>query len=224
MINSTRRAGRTVPAATDDTRTRILDIAERGIETVSVRSIRAEAGVNVALAHYHFGSREGLIEELLRTRIAPLVQELLRDLDEVDARGADASLEDVLRAYFTPAARWLTEQPRFGRIFAQLHTSPSPEIRAMGRDALRKVITRLGDSLVKRLPSPVDPKRFFLRFHLVIAGPSFLSGSWDHVRHSARRHLGPDAALDPGWIAEELVAFSAAGLRAHVDAASKRER
>ncbi len=54
MINSTRRAGRSVPAATDDTRNRILDaaerlFAERGIETVSVRSILAEAGVNVAL-------------------------------------------------------------------------------------------------------------------------------------------------------------------------------
>lgn len=218
MINPTRRSSRTA-ATPEDTRTRILDVAERlfaerGIETVSVRSILAEAGVNVALAHYHFGSREGLIEELLRTRIAPLVQELLRDLDEVDARGADATLEDVLRAYFTPAARWLTEQPRFGRILAQLQTSPSPEIRAMGRDALRNVLTRLGEAVMKRLPRPLDSKRFFLRFQLLVAAPSFLSGSWDHIRQSARRHLGPDAVLEPGWIADELVAFSAAGLRA----------
>ncbi len=219
MINSTRRAGRKVLAAPDGTRTRILDaaerlFAERGIEAVSVRSILAEAGVNVALAHYHFGSREGLIEELLRTRIAPLVQEQLRELDEVDARGADATLEDVLRVYFTPAARWLTQQPRFGRILAQLQTSPSPEIQEMGRDALRKVVTRLGEAVVKRLPGHVDPKRFFLRFYLLVGGPSFLSGMWDHLRRSARRHLDPEAVLDPGWIADELVAFSAAGLRA----------
>jgi AcrR family transcriptional regulator len=223
MIKAKRRAGGPVPAGADDTRTRILDaaerlFAERGIEGVSVRAILADAGVNVALAHYHFGSREGLIEELLRTRVAPLVQELLRGLDEVDARGADAALEDVLRAYFTPAARWLTEQPRFGRILAQLQTSPSPAIRAMGRDALRRVITRLGEAVVKRLPGHVDPQRFFLRFYLVVGGPSFLSGSWDHIRQSARRHLGGDAGLEPGWIADELVAFSAAGLRAQAAA------
>jgi AcrR family transcriptional regulator len=228
MIKSTHRAHRKALAATDDTRTRILDaaerlFAERGIESVSVRAILAEAGVNVALAHYHFGSREGLIEELLRTRVAPLVQELLRDLDEVDARGAGASLEDVLRAYFAPTARWLAEQPRFGRIFAQLQASPSPAIRAMGRDPLRKVITRLGEAVMKRLPADVDPRRLFLRFYLVVGAWSYLSGSWEYIRHSARRHLGPEVVLEPGWVTEELVAFCAAGLRAGV-AAHERKR
>jgi len=57
-----RRRAQRIPAAVDDTPTRILDaaerlFAERGIESVSVRSILAAAGVNVALAHYHFGSR-----------------------------------------------------------------------------------------------------------------------------------------------------------------------
>lgn len=218
MIKPARRRARAAPSPGDDTRTRILDtaerlFAERGIEAVSVRSILAEAGVNVALAHYHFGSREGLVEELLRTRVAPLVHELLRDLDAVDARPG-ATLEDVLRAYFAPAARWMTEQPRFCRILAQLQTSPSAEIRALGRDALRKVITRLGEAVLKRLPGHIDHRRLFLRFYLLIGGAAFLSGSWEDIRQSARRHLGPAVVLDPATVADELVAYSAAGLRA----------
>jgi AcrR family transcriptional regulator len=219
MIKRTRRRPRgSASAAPDRTRALILDAAEqlfavRGIEAVSVRSILAAAGVNVALAHYHFGSREGLIEELLRSRVAPLVDEVRRDLDAVDGR-SDATLEDVLRAYFAAFARWLDTEPRLGRILGQLQASPSPTIRALGREELRGVITRLGEAVLRRLPAPVDRKQFFLRFYLVVGGPSILASMWDHVRHSARRHLGPDTVLEPGWIADELVAFAAAGLRA----------
>lgn len=217
MIKTTARARRKPPVEPDDTRTRILDVAERlfaerGIETVSVRSILAEAGANVALAHYYFGSREGLVEELIRTRVAPFVERLLGELDAVDAR-ADATLEDVLRTYFLAAARWLEEQARFGRILAQLQTSPSARIRAIGREAMRKVLVRLGEATLRRLPG-IDPKEFFLRFYLVVGGPTFLTSMWDHVRLSARRHFGADTVLAPEWIAEQLVAFSAAGLRA----------
>jgi AcrR family transcriptional regulator len=197
-------------APAERTRTRILEAAERlfserGIETVSVRSILAATGVNPALAHYHFGSREGLIAELLRMRVAPLVEELVRAIDAVDARGTDATVEDVLRAYFTPAARWMVDAPRIGRLLSQLQSSPSEDVRAMGRDALRKAITRLGEAVMKRLPRDLDPKRVFFRFYLLIGGPSFLGGNWEHIRRSARRYLGADAAMEASWIAEELV-------------------
>jgi AcrR family transcriptional regulator len=219
MLKSRRRPRAVASAAEEDTRTRILDtaerlFAERGIEAVSVRAILGEAGLNVALAHYHFGSRDGLIAELLRSRISPLVKELLGALARVDARGAEASLEDVLRAWFTPLARWLAGAPRFARILAQLHASPSLDVRALGRESLREAVQRLGEAVVKRLPGDTDPKRLFLRFYLVVGGPSFLAGMWDHVQQSARRHLGADAVLEAEWVAEELVAFSAAGLRA----------
>ncbi len=220
MINTgRRRRTRPDPVDADDTPTRILEtaerlFAERGIEAVSVRSILVEAGVNVALAHYHFGSREGLIAELLRMRVAPLMDELLRRLDEVDARGADATLEDVLRAYFTPTARWIIERPSSGRLFAQLYSSPNPEIRALGEEAIRGVLYRLADAVAKRIPADVSPKQLFLRFLLVVGGPAHLASGWERVLQSARRHLGRDASFDAATLAEEFVAFTAAGLRA----------
>jgi AcrR family transcriptional regulator len=218
VISPTRRRGAKPPPLAEETRARILDAAEqlfadRGIEAVSVRSILAAAGVSPALAHYHFGSRAGLVEALLQARVTPLVDELVRAIDDADSRGRHASLEDVLRAYFGPTARWLDEQPRLGRLLAQLHASPSPEIRTLGREVLKRPIARLGEAVLPRLAGGVDPRAFFLRFYLLVGGPSFLSAMWDHVRGSARRHLGPDVVLDRAWITDELVRYGAAVLR-----------
>ena len=38
--------------------------AERGVDAVSLRAVMAEAGTNVAAIHYHFGSKEALIQAL----------------------------------------------------------------------------------------------------------------------------------------------------------------
>jgi AcrR family transcriptional regulator len=229
VINSRRRrtspgrARRGLPrraaAGGDDTPTRILDaaerlFAERGIEAVSVRSILAAAGVNPALAHYHFGNREGLVAELLRTRIAPVAQEIGRALDEVDARGAEATLEDVLRAYFTPSARCVLSRPQFGRLFAQLLYSPDQRIRELGRESIRGMLSRFAEIAAKRVPGHVEPKRLLLRLILLIGGPSHLSANWEGVMQTARRRLGPDVEFDAETLVEEFVTFAAAGLRA----------
>jgi AcrR family transcriptional regulator len=223
MLNTTRRraprrapGGREVP---EDTRTRILDAAERlfadrGVDAVSVRAVLREAGVNGALANYHFGSREGLIGELLRTRVEPLAAEQIRALDEVDGRGAAATLEEVLRAYVGPAVRAAGDRPRLGKLLGQLAFSSNPAIRELGRNVLRASIRRLGEALVKRLDGPVPPDRLFLRLYMVIGLPTFFAAWWDVVSGSARKHLPAGTPLEADVMVEELVAFCAAGLRA----------
>ena len=203
-----------------DTRRKILDaaerlFAERGVDGVSVRAILKEAGVNVALAHYHFGSREGLIAELMKSRVGPLIDEQLRSLDAVEARGQEASLEDVLRAYCAPAARLIIERPRLGRLFAQLDLSPNPDLRALGRDMARDVLRRFGDAVVKRLPLHAEPRRLFLRFQIALGAPFHLLAHWDEFVQSTRKRFEPyHGRLDVKTLTEELVAFTAAGLRA----------
>lgn len=219
MPKPRRRKAAAGAASLDDTRTRILDtaerlFAERGVDAVSVRAVLKEAGVNVALAHYHFGSREGLVEELLKSRAAPLAEEQLRAIDEVDARGENASLEEVLRAYFSPAARAAVERPRFGKLFAQLQLSANPAVRELGREALRRVLLRLGEALMKRLPNHLEPRGFLLRFYTVFAIPFYFAAHWDLVMQSARKRLPADALPDETTLTQELVAFCAAGLRA----------
>lgn len=224
MLKPTRRGAAKRPPGRarevhEDTRSRILDAAERlfaarGIDAVSVRAILKEAGVNGALANYHFGGREGLIAELLKSRVGPLAEEQIRAIEEADARGGGATLEDVLRAYVAPAMRAAGERPRFGKLFAQLQFSANPEIREMGRDAMRKTLYRLGDALLTRTPPGVGPQRLLLRFFLVFSAPAFFASQWDVVQQSARKRLDPARLPTTEVLTEELVAFCAAGLRA----------
>src|SRR5438552_16240986 len=53
---------------------RLLDVGEElfavhGIDAVSTRTITGAAGANSAALHYHFGSKEGLVEAILRRRM-----------------------------------------------------------------------------------------------------------------------------------------------------------
>lgn len=61
------------PGARESQRDLLLSAAERlfadrGIDAVSLRSVMAEAGTNVASVHYHFGTKPALVEALVRTR------------------------------------------------------------------------------------------------------------------------------------------------------------
>lgn len=206
-----------------ETQDRILDaaerlFAERGIDAVSVRSVLAAAGVNVSLVHYHFGGRDGLIEALLRRRLAPITEERLRRLAEVEARGGAATLEDVLRAFYEhPSPRWIEEHPEFARLLGQLQFSPNPRIRKRVRDVLRDCVAPLANAIASRLPPGLAPARVISRLYFVVGIGAYAAMSWDDMVRSARKHFGPGAVLDARTVTDEIVRFCAAGLRASAE-------
>lgn len=63
----------------DQTRNHLLDVAEqlfgeRGVNAVSLREIRIEAGArNTAAIQFHFGDREGLIRALFVENLIDMV-------------------------------------------------------------------------------------------------------------------------------------------------------
>ncbi|MET8796120.1 TetR/AcrR family transcriptional regulator [Nocardia sp. NPDC004568] len=61
--------------------------AERGIDAVSLRSVMAEAGANVASVHYHFGSKDALVDALISRRSEQLHTRRAELLDAVEAAG-----------------------------------------------------------------------------------------------------------------------------------------
>jgi AcrR family transcriptional regulator len=63
-------------AAVTPTPDKILDVAEAmfaeaGYRAVSLRSITRACGVNIAAVHYHFGSKEVLLEQILEAYLRP---------------------------------------------------------------------------------------------------------------------------------------------------------
>ncbi|MGW5334257.1 TetR/AcrR family transcriptional regulator [Streptomyces bauhiniae] len=71
-----RRRGRPPRAESGDTRDRILgaareEFSERGYEKTSVRGIAKAAGVDSALVHHYFGSKERVFEAAVSVAFAP---------------------------------------------------------------------------------------------------------------------------------------------------------
>ena len=97
---------------TTETRTLILDTAERlfgdhGIEAVSLRQIMAEAGVNVAAIHYHFGSKDLLLREILKRIIEPINDIRLTQLKELRQTHGKKPIpiRDLLQIFLAPVIR-----------------------------------------------------------------------------------------------------------------------
>lgn len=71
--------------------------AERGLAAMSLREVQtASRQRNKSAAQYHFGSREGLIEALVETRMAPINEHRLRLLAELHEQPSVQSLVEVL--------------------------------------------------------------------------------------------------------------------------------
>lgn len=85
---------------------RILDAAESlfardGYDKVSVRDITAEAGVNLALVTYHFGSKDKLLEAVLGRRAALLNQDRQNALFEA-RDNKNLNFDSIARAFVGP--------------------------------------------------------------------------------------------------------------------------
>ncbi|GAA4987657.1 TetR family transcriptional regulator [Streptomyces hyderabadensis] len=92
---TTRRRGRPPRTESADTRDRILasareEFSERGYEKTSVRGIAKAAGVDPALVHHYFGTKEQVFEAAIEVAFAPALRapEAVGDapLDEVGER------------------------------------------------------------------------------------------------------------------------------------------
>jgi AcrR family transcriptional regulator len=97
------------------TRERLLDAAERlfaahGIQAVSLRAVNAAAGAsNVSAAHYHFGSKDGLVRALVARSMEAIARERLVDLDAVEAAAGTEppELRALVEAMVLPFLRLL---------------------------------------------------------------------------------------------------------------------
>ncbi len=110
-----------------ETKQKILDaaeslIAEQGYAATSLRHIIAQAGVNLASIHYHFGSKEELLDELIAGKVAPINRERLERLERARAEAAPEppASEAVLRAFMLPMAEAATRDPQFVKVMGRI--------------------------------------------------------------------------------------------------------
>jgi AcrR family transcriptional regulator len=100
-----------------DTRERILDVAERlfmenGYEATSMRTITSVAEVNLAAVNYHFGSKEALLREVFRRRLAWLNHERCRHSTSSKSRLPErrSSRRRSSKPFSAPCCAWVRIQ------------------------------------------------------------------------------------------------------------------
>lgn len=218
-VKSAAQRARPAPKkAAPSVRERILKVAEQmfakhGLSGVGLRAITGEAGVNLASVSYHFGSKEGLLEELFSERAKPIAQERLRLLGECFAKNPRPALEDILDAFLRPALT-LGVQPQFGGpAFVKLRARLATESEKAARKILSKAFDASSGKFIEAIAQALpDVPRADIewRFHFML-GTMFYT-----MADSGRIQALTGGRCDPSNVKRALhhmIPFLAAGFR-----------
>jgi len=188
--------------------------AENGFAGTSVRAITTAAGVNTAAIHYHFGSKEALIEALIARRAEPVNRARLDRLDQIEEANPQGPLplEEVLEAFLGPALRVRVDAgentilPRLIARFAM--EAPGGEMQEIVQHVFAEIRRRFVPALCRALPG-VSEEEVFWRMHMMIGSMCFaVAVPEGHMFPcSGSREMQAQALID------RLVKFSAAGMR-----------
>jgi len=219
--------------APEDTRTRLLDAAERlfaeqGIQAVSLRSINVAAGArNASAVHYHFQSKENLLRELLARRIRFFEQERIDRMFGVLVEAGDEvpELRQVVEAAFLPTVLVLADPTgagaRYVQVLARAMADPAIDLDRLVPTSFHEGSAKLFEILRRALPEVpgrVLLQRFLFAIDLVV-------GAVARMDRVARRSGAAGASMEEKEAREfggVLVDYITGGLSAPVSAPRRR--
>ena len=204
-----------------DTKTRILDASEqlfagRGVSGTSIRAITAKAKVNLAAIHYHFGSKESVLESVLSRRLIPLNAERLTLLEEYERRSKNnvVALPKIIEALVGPALRVSRDPKKGGGLFmkllGRLVLEPDEKIQSLLTNQFRTVLERFMPALKKALPG-LEAADFYWRLHFLVGAMAHTMADSERIQTVSGGICNPDDTEDT---IKRLVSFIVAGMEA----------
>ncbi|MCX6632709.1 MAG: TetR/AcrR family transcriptional regulator [Candidatus Solibacter sp.] len=204
-----------------NTKQKILDtaerlIGERGYAATSLRHIIAEAGVNLAAVHYHFGSKEDLLDAVVVRKAAPVNAARLARLDRIEAEAGSGrpDVEKVLESFLIPTAEMANRNPEFVRLMGRMHAEGLMPL-IVGKH-FQAMVLRFVAALRRALPG-LPEEELMWRVH-------FMMGAMSQTMCSApifARMAGNPADMEPRM--RRLVTFLGAGFRASATAGKEKK-
>lgn len=185
-------------------------LVERGYGAVSIRAVTQAAGLSVSAAHYHFGSKDALIQEALRSRIRPLTQLRLERLDAVE-RAGPPTVESIVEAFLAPAVEFSAGPGdaalSYRRLPASLHFVPMDTVRDLYEELFGKLVRRFLAALARAMPGR-DRSDLELAFQLCIGAMVHATGG------RAEAFVRSGESIDAERMQRCLVRFVARGIEA----------
>ena len=202
-----------------DTRSKILDTAERlfgeqGYAATSLRQITAGADVNLAAIHYHFGSKDDLLDAIVVRKAAPVNLERLAMLDRLEAAPGTAAVGDIVKAFLEPAFTKIDKNPGFSKLMGRLY----------GEGVMPGIVAKHFQDVIARFTAAFDRALRHLSDLERQLRVQFLVGSMAHVMFGMRvSHAHHDQLPDPEMLLHALIAYATAGLQAPASLPLKSE-
>jgi AcrR family transcriptional regulator len=192
-----------------NTKAKILDAAEElfgehGYSGTSLRHIISKAGVNLAAIHYHFGTKQDLLDQVILRKAGPMNARRLELLDKFEAEAAPLppGIERVLEAFILPALL-IEKSPEFLKLMGRVHVEGLVQGVAMRN--FQPMIARFQSALHRALPE-ISGRDMAWKVH-------FALGAMAHTL-IARPEIYPETSREPPLkTAKRLVAFIGAGFR-----------
>ncbi len=205
----------------NETRTRILDVAQalfaaHGFEATSMRMITGEAGVNLAAVNYHFGTKDALVQEVLKRHLRPLNGRRIQALDaaEAAAGGAPVKPSAIVESFFgspLELAAGSDAGREFMRLLGRTFTEPSPMIRDFLVTEYEEVVGRYRDAFCRALPA-VPVEEILWRLHFMLGAMSHAVAGVDSLQVLTGVKVDEPDAMQR--MAPRLMSFLLGGLRA----------
>ena len=203
----------------DTTRLAILNAAERcfgeaGFDGVSRRTITEVAGVDLALANYHFGSKDNLLREVIARRARIVHDERLRALEAArhEAGARSPSVEAIAAAFLEPLLRRLMGGDRgwhhYGRLASQLDVLP--QFVGLTSEVLDPTALHFINALRLALPK-ARPRSIYWGYMFLLGSMVQVMSATGRIERLSRGLCRSD---DIEGALRELVPFVSAGLRA----------
>ena len=188
--------------------------AEQGLEHVSLRQITSAAKQkNTSALHYHFGSRQNLIEAIFSLRMSRINERRMEMLMDLERKGTAIDLRAVVAARVNPLAERLMtpEGPDYYvRFLAQANLSPQLDVAAFIRGRFDEGLIRSSRLIRQILP---DIPRRVLEQRLALSGSQMVYALAEWQQKALRSGNGVStSALNR--FGDNLISFIQGGLSA----------
>ncbi len=202
-----------------ETASRILDSAEElfsrhGFYGVSVRAVADHAGVNTALAHYYFRTKQGLFDAVFLRRAEIINKDRFEAMERYEQEfGDQMTVNGLIESFLMPLLnRALHSDPgwkNYFSILAQMNNS-----RDLGTETMTRyfdpLVQRLIDTLHKIMPD-ARKEDLYWSYHMLTGALTLTLGDTARVD---RLSNGLCRSSDIDSIAPRMVEYCAAGFLA----------
>lgn len=203
-----------------DTKEKIIKAAEElfaelGINATSIRSIVKLANVNLAAIHYHFGSKESLLFEILENHFSKLNKERLDQLKKLKEKNESLSTEEILSAFIKPVFSQLhsKQNKNFIKIIGRIYGEASNEFKQKMFLLFKEVITVFSNELLKSNPHKNIEN---IKLNLFFTVGAMVHSTINLPNFQNNKEQGFNIMGTNNQILQELISFCTAGFKANV--------